>query len=407
MDIRITSKNGVVLKTANKYCAEDINVALDMSLISGTVNLKDTYWNFGFSPDIKETDYHFENIYFEDYDGNEFTSLTMNDDGLFYDDSLVYNTVDFWVNDGNRVIKFGETPVPLEVFEFLTTFAQQAVDLSDCKIIWQTQPDIRNDFSYDVSFYSPGATNFSNITAINGEVYYTATIHGESMVFDGLEWLDLGIPRFYFLEPVPIGLVEELSKYAYFGIEGHSSKTITENGDYYITEYDMVSVNVSAPVTFDWSGVIDRTISGDITIPSGMTKVGSYAFYYCNNLTGVTIPGSVIEIAGYAFSNCASLTRVTLNEGLQIINSGAFTSTKNVSEITIPSTVTTINASALRFYPDSKLTVYMLPTTPPTLSTSVFWTTYLKKIVVPKGTLSAYSSATNWSAYADYFEEAS
>lgn len=410
MNIKITSKNGIVLKTANKYCAEDINVVLDMSLISDAANLNGTIWNLGgLTANNVLEDKYFEVV----FTSNEqtFNSITVNsaNEELYFDETLVWDSTSGFQNNSNRIIQFGETPVPLEVFEFLNTFAQQAVDLGNCNIIWQTQPDIRNEFSYDVLFVSPGATTFSNITAINGEVYYTATIHGETMVFDGLAWTDLGIPRFYFLEPVPIGLVKELSKYAYFGIEPHSNKTITENGDYYITEYDSVTVDVSAPITFDWSGMIDKTISGDITIPESMTNVGLHAFYNCTNLTGVTVPSSVKTLGSSAFYNCSGLQRVTLSEGLETLGSMCFTNNLNlVTEITIPSTVTTINASALRFSPrTTKLVVTMLPTTPPTLSTSVFYTTYLGKIIVPKGTLSAYSSATNWSAYADYFEEAS
>lgn len=48
----------------------------------------------------------------------------------------------------------------------------------------------------------------------------------------------------------------------------------------------------------------------------------------------------------------------------------------------------------------------MLSTTPPTIQSDTFYANYLNKIIVPKGTGDAYKSATNWSAYADYIEEA-
>ena len=56
---------------------------------------------------------------------------------------------------------------------------------------------------------------------------------------------------------------------------------IIENGNYDVTNYSAVDVKIpEPPVIFDWSGVIDRTISGDITIPNTMktTYVGNPYF---------------------------------------------------------------------------------------------------------------------------------
>ncbi len=47
-----------------------------------------------------------------------------------------------------------------------------------------------------------------------------------------------------------------------------------------------------------------------MTIPDGVTNIGSYAFYGCSDLTSVTIGNSVTSIAGYAFSGCAKLKTV-------------------------------------------------------------------------------------------------
>jgi len=47
-----------------------------------------------------------------------------------------------------------------------------------------------------------------------------------------------------------------------------------------------------------------------ITIPDGVTIIGTRAFVQCTNLTSVTIPDSVTSIGGYAFSGCTNLTSV-------------------------------------------------------------------------------------------------
>jgi uncharacterized repeat protein (TIGR02543 family) len=48
----------------------------------------------------------------------------------------------------------------------------------------------------------------------------------------------------------------------------------------------------------------------ELEIPSSVTSIGDYAFYYCNGLTSVTIPNSVTSIGNGAFFVCNSLTSV-------------------------------------------------------------------------------------------------
>jgi hypothetical protein len=45
-----------------------------------------------------------------------------------------------------------------------------------------------------------------------------------------------------------------------------------------------------------------------ITIPSGITRIGSEAFFGCTNLTEVSIPSSVTIIGVNAFSGCDKVT---------------------------------------------------------------------------------------------------
>ena len=47
-----------------------------------------------------------------------------------------------------------------------------------------------------------------------------------------------------------------------------------------------------------------------ITIPDGVTSIGSSAFLYCSNLSSVVIPDSVTSIGSYAFYGCIKLTDV-------------------------------------------------------------------------------------------------
>ena len=69
---------------------------------------------------------------------------------------------------------------------------------------------------------------------------------------------------------------------------------------------------------------------------NGITSIGEYSFYDCDNLINITIPETVKNIGKYAFSLCSNLSTVTLKifSPPELENSNAFPS--NVSIIYIP-----------------------------------------------------------------------
>ena len=149
-----------------------------------------------------------------------------------------------------------------------------------------------------------------------------------------------------------------------------------------IVDYDGTSEPVSGESLA--MRIIDRSITElseeDL---KGVKTIGHCAFNGCENLVNITIPNSVTTIRVAAFTGCIGLT-----------------------SITIPGSVTNIMSSVFQMCRQLSL-VKLLPTIPPTLGSSVFDSDSHFQIIVPKGTLDAYKSATNWSAYADKIVEAS
>ena len=132
-------------------------------------------------------------------------------------------------------------------------------------------------------------------------------------------------------------------------------------------------------------GVVDGSIT-EITseMLAGCTKIRRYAFYEYSSLTSIVIPSGVTSINNSTFYNCSSLTSIVIPDGVTSIGGNAFSRCSKLA------------------------TVELKPTTPPTLNGTIFKNcTALTQIIVPAGTLSAYQSATNWSAYADIMVEAS
>ena len=78
--------------------------------------------------------------------------------------------------------------------------------------------------------------------------------------------------------------------------------------------------------------------SNNSTIPSdgSVKRIGSYAFYYCSNLTSITIPDSVTSIGDDAFYGCSSLTSVTIGNGVTSIGDDAFYGCRSLESITLP-----------------------------------------------------------------------
>ena len=122
----------------------------------------------------------------------------------------------------------------------------------------------------------------------------------------------------------------------------------------------------------------------DVVIPNSVTNIYNNAFYGCESLREITIPNSITEVNSSVFGNCSSLVNVTIPSSVTNINGMAFSNCNNLTNITL------------------------LPITPPTLGGNAFMNIPTNAVfTVPRGSLSAYQTATNWSQYADKMVEAS
>lgn len=61
-----------------------------------------------------------------------------------------------------------------------------------------------------------------------------------------------------------------------------------------------------------------------VVVESGVTTIGSRAFYGCTDLTDVAIPDSVTSIGSYAFFDCTSLKKAALSDTVTMIGDDAF-----------------------------------------------------------------------------------
>ena len=199
------------------------------------------------------------------------------------------------------------------------------------------------------------------------------------------------------------------------GVTVPSSATIDTYDDY-ITSIPSGGGGSSAD-TEALKGMIDKSITS-LVIPSGVTSIGTYAFYGCSSLTSIDIPDSVTSIGSSAFYNCSSLTSIDIPDSVTSISTYAFQSCSDLTSVTIPDSVTSIGNAAFNgcrsltsvtipsgvtsignaaFYGCSGLaSITVNAATPPTLvNVNAFSNTNDCPIYVPAASLTDYQSA--WS----------
>ena len=104
--------------------------------------------------------------------------------------------------------------------------------------------------------------------------------------------------------------------------------TISGYGDMYDYEYDESPFFENSAIT-------------SITVSDGVTSIGDYAFYCCDNLTAVALPTGITKIGDWAFSSCFRLSEFEFKNGLVSIGEEAFAYT-GLTSVAIPDSVKTI-----------------------------------------------------------------
>lgn len=99
-------------------------------------------------------------------------------------------------------------------------------------------------------------------------------------------------------------IINTISISAFKGCKGLESIEVENGNTIYRSEGNCLIKIKSKTLIL---GCKNSVIPSDGTV----TKIGSYAFYNCDGLTGITIPNSVTIIAFYAFGGCGGLVGLT------------------------------------------------------------------------------------------------
>ena len=83
-----------------------------------------------------------------------------------------------------------------------------------------------------------------------------------------------------------------------------------------------------------------------VVLPEGITTVGLRAFAGCTRLTSLALPDSVTSVREYALAGCISLKSLSLGNSLQTLGVGAFSDCSALTEITLPQSLSALPSSA-------------------------------------------------------------
>ena len=163
-------------------------------------------------------------------------------------------------------------------------------------------------------------------------------------------------------------LTVSASQNYYYGDDDYNSD------EDYDDNYDTSETNVkydfnkeTGTLTFTGTGAIDygkdyrpyRNYLSDIknvVINDGITEIGDFTFWNCDNIKSITIPDSVTAIGKEALENCDSLSNIKIPNSVNTIGDYAFNGC-GLTEITIPSSVTTIGDGVFEYSDLKKVTI--------------------------------------------------
>ena len=120
-----------------------------------------------------------------------------------------------------------------------------------------------------------------------------------------------------------------------------------------------------------------------VTVKSGVTSVGDWAFSGCKNLKSIKLADTVTVLGFHAFSACPKLAKVELPDTLTKIDNFAFSCNSALEKITLPKNLKTIGEKAFEFC--SSLKTIKVPNKVATIKGFAFQSCYaLEKVKLGK-----------------------
>lgn len=115
------------------------------------------------------------------------------------------------------------------------------------------------------------------------------------------------------------------------------------------------------------------------TVPEGVKRIGTFAFYRSHNLKQVIFPDGLQEIGRGAFSSCNHLKALDLPDSVTKVENSAFTGNSDVERLRLPAGLTEITDN----FNDMSISELEIPETVTTIKGSFCSLPNLTEVVIP------------------------
>ena len=146
------------------------------------------------------------------------------------------------------------------------------------------------------------------------------------------------------------------------------------------TSWDVKTVEIGSGVTSVGSYAFYNMKVSSVSFPNTLTRIGECAFADSRYLHSVTIPGSVTEIGEGAFIQ-SNLDTVVIENGVTDLGRQMFRRCPYLTSVTLPSSLRTIGYAC--FYDCYNLNGLVLPEGLTRIEESALWGVYLPELTIP------------------------